>query len=136
MYINLYIEKGTPIKEIARQFNLYYPYLKIEFYKKPNAEEHSSSKEVTESTFPSSPLTQFTQQFTINISSNRTIKELEKDCASLGLRGQIYRKSGNVWIKTSFTNDWTLQHQNYEGEQISQLLIKKKKQSPFINFDI
>ena len=129
MYIKLYIEKGTPVKEIARQFNLYYPYLNIEFYKMPHLKDHSSSEEVTESTFPSSPLTQFTQEFTINISSNKTIKELEKECASLGLRGQIYRKSGNVWIETSFTNDWTLQHQNYEGEQITQLCNKEKMQS-------
>lgn len=119
MYINLCIEKETSTTEIAKQFNLYYPYLKIEFYQKPHAKKQCSSKEVTESNVRLSPLTQFTEEYKINISSNRTVKELENECGCLGLCAQIFRKSGNVWIEASLTNDWTLQHQNYEGEQIS-----------------
>jgi len=44
---------------------------------------------------------------------------VEKDFESLGLFAEVFRKSGNVWIETSLTNDWTLQQQNLEGEEIS-----------------
>ncbi|CAN5589391.1 hypothetical protein BH10BAC3_BH10BAC3_32830 [soil metagenome] len=125
MHLTLYIEKGNPTEEIAKQFNFYYPYLKIEFYNKPFVkQQHASKKDSAETNSRFGPLAQFNSTGIINISGNRTVRELEFDIASLGLYGQVLRKSGHMWIETVLTNDWTLQHQNYEGEQISNLLDK------------
>ncbi|MBK9961781.1 MAG: hypothetical protein IPP06_10775 [Saprospiraceae bacterium] len=33
-----------------------------------------------------------------------------------GLHVQVFRKSGNVWIETTVTDDWTLEKQNNEAE--------------------
>ena len=125
MQLTLYIEKGNPTEEIATRFNFYYPYLKIEFYNKPFVkQQHASKKDSTETNNKFGALTQFNCNGTININGNRTVRELEFDFASLGLYGQVLRKSGHMWIETVLTNDWTLQHQNYEGEQISSLFEK------------
>lgn len=126
MHLNLYIEKGSPTEEVKRQFNYYYPYLKIEFYSKPFVKQaHATKKESIEFLNGKSiQLNQFNCTGRLNISGNRTVRDLETDIASLGLYGQVLRKSGHMWIETVLTNDWTLQHQNYEGEQISSLYEK------------
>ena len=131
MQINLYIEKGGSAEEFRRQFNFYYPYLKIEFSTRPfnkqgHASKHASKKDPAEMmNGKSNHLKQFTSAGHVNISGNRTVRELETELARLGLYGQVLRKSGHMWIETVLTNDWTLQHQNYEGEQISSLYEKR-----------
>lgn len=125
MQLSLYIERGSPTDNIKRQFNFYYPYLKIEFYARPFVKQtFASKKDSIELNGKSNQLTHFSCSGIINISGNRTVRELECDIASLGLHGQVLRKSGHMWIETVLTNDWTLQHQNYEGEQISCLYDK------------
>lgn len=47
------------------------------------------------------------------------VSELEALLSKVGLPAQVFRRSGNVWIETSLTNDWTLAQQNYEGELLS-----------------
>jgi hypothetical protein len=36
-----------------------------------------------------------------------------------GLSVQVFRKSGNVWLETSATDNWTLRQQNNEGAELS-----------------
>ncbi|MES2647917.1 MAG: hypothetical protein V4717_13640 [Bacteroidota bacterium] len=125
MPLILYIEKGNSTEEISRQFNINYPYLKVEFYSKPFIkQQHATKKDITDNSGKPGSLTQFNCNGVINISGNRTVRELENDIAGLGLYGQVLRKSGHMWIETVLTNDWTLQHQNFEGEQISSLFDK------------
>ena len=122
MQLTLYIEKGNSTEEIVQQFNFYYPYLKLEFYNKPfTKQQFANKKDSPETNGKSTTLTQFNCNGILNISHGRTVRELESDINSLGLFGQVLRKSGHMWIQTVLTNDWTLQHQNYEGEQISSL---------------
>ncbi|MNF16790.1 hypothetical protein D3C80_2199700 [compost metagenome] len=52
---------------------------------------------------------------------------VEKDFwEKLGLSAQIFRKSGNLWIETSLTDDWTLARQNDEGFQLSNNSVSHK----------
>jgi hypothetical protein len=119
VYINLHIKKGTRVEDIARQFSLYYPYLKLELYKKRfEMEQALKRKDESESNGNSPLLKEFIEDCAINISSNRTVAEVQNECACLGLNAHVLRKAGSMWIETSLTDDWTLQHQNYEGEQI------------------
>ena len=123
--MKILIEKGNPTEDVARQFNFYYPYLKIEFYNRPFVkQQHATKSDFADVNGRSSLASQFNCSGIINISGNRTVRELESDINSLGIYGQILRKSGHLWIQTVLTNDWTLQHQNFEGEQISSLFDK------------
>ncbi len=125
MQLSLYIERGSPTEDVKRQFNFYYPYLKLELYSNPFVKQnYATKKEWVELNGKSNTLNQFNCNGVININGHRTVRELETDIAALGLYGQVLRKSGHMWIETVLTNDWTLQHQNYEGEQISSLYDK------------
>ena len=55
----------------------------------------------------------------IDIHSDITVAELGNSFASFGLRTEVYRKSGNVWVATLLTDSWTLQQQNNAGEEIT-----------------
>jgi hypothetical protein len=57
-----------------------------------------------------------------------TVAELEQQFNNLyGLEPIILRKSGNVWIETSITDDWTLEEQNTQGELITQQINERQK---------
>jgi len=55
----------------------------------------------------------------VDIHSDITVAELGNSFAGFGLRTEVFRKSGNVWVATLLTNSWTLQQQNNAGEEIT-----------------
>ena len=59
---------------------------------------------------------------TITYSEEMSVSELEKQFADkLKLSAQIFRKSGRIWLETTFTDSWSLKKQNQEGMELSQL---------------
>jgi hypothetical protein len=117
--MNIIIDKESLVKDIQEEFNSCYPFLELTFFKK-----HSTGMALLISEVASEKhlknLPDFMAPALINISGARTVNELEKDFKEqVGLLAQVFRKSGNVWIETTLTNDWTLERQNKEGEQIS-----------------
>lgn len=118
--MKLYIEKETQVDDIKRVFTACYPFLKLEFYKKQiSSNNYPLKKEVISSKAPPISLGKVAGKKMIDIDDERTVAELENEFESLGLIAEVYRKSGNVWVNTSLTNDWTLAQQNLEGEEIS-----------------
>ena len=115
--MKLFIEEGSSLADITKVFTACYPFLKIEFYKKPSVVD-TGKKEML-------PVNQPSIQFynkaktIINIEKNTTVSELENDFSNLGLKAEVLRKCGNVWVETILTHNWTLQQQNHEGEEIS-----------------
>lgn len=119
MYIN--IKTDTRISDIKRQFSDVYPFLKIEFFKRPHA-KHKLSAEMDRiiADKPISSITKNTVDAQIDINGKRTVLMVEQDFWNLyGLSVQVFRKAMNMWIETSFTDSWTLESQNSEGEMFS-----------------
>lgn len=53
----------------------------------------------------------------IDISPKRTAMELENDFRHImGLNVQVMRKSGDLWLETTKTDNWTLGQLNDEGK--------------------
>lgn len=105
----LTIDDTCSFQHIQYEFNERYPFLKIDFLRPSVGDMASlfSRKRVKGS---------------INIDNQRTVSQITKDFeAMFGLSMMISRRSGNVWIGTSLTADWTLERQNGEGESISRL---------------
>jgi hypothetical protein len=105
------IEKGKPIRDIQKEFNELYPFLKIELVEKglPVA------RVITGNSFPGTSMH-------IDVSSARTVAELESDFRNyLNFPVQVFRRAGNLWIETSLTHDWSLEQQNKEGELFSNI---------------
>lgn len=116
--MKLHIKKESKIEDICNFFTACYPFLKIELYKKPSAKNNLKKEALPFSLQLGQFLSDDLKQ-TIQITDATTVAELEDVFSSLGLKAEIFRKSGNVWVETSLTNNWTLQQQNFEGEEIS-----------------
>lgn len=93
----------------------------MNFIKTQHAEKELSSAEdkiSPEETI--SELGHLKSQESIDINKNRTVAELEGEFYDkLGIAVQVSRRTGNIWIETSQTDDRTLGMQNKQGEMSS-----------------
>jgi hypothetical protein len=114
------ITKDRIIKDIQKEFNLEFPFLKIEFFKK-GYHTRTAYKETGLSHEMMVGLNNLGSSLEgLQITGSMTVKELERKCEeALGLSVQVYRKSGNLWLETTMTDNWTLDQQNENGRQIS-----------------
>jgi hypothetical protein len=115
------IQKDTRILDIQKEFNTFYPYLKLEFFK-----NHAPQKKLAPKAEKINPveavnnITPFYEPGSISIDKKRTVAQLVQDFQeSFGLSVLVFRKSGNLWIETSLTDSWTLGKQNIIGESFS-----------------
>jgi hypothetical protein len=124
--MKLYVDIKSPGKSVQKQFNTYYPFLKIEFFR--NSANEKLSTTVKQAGYEGFLKNLFNSKVsgTIDVECGRTVAEVENDFKKqFGLSAQIFRRSGNVWIETTLTDDWTLEKQNKEGEQISSHFSQK-----------
>jgi hypothetical protein len=115
------IKPDTKLMDIQKEFNGFYPYLKLEFYK--NLSQLNKPSPKAEKINPGESFSKISRSHkggSININPNRTVSELVLDFwTTLGLSVLVFRKSGNLWIETSLTDSWTLGRQNTIGESFS-----------------
>jgi hypothetical protein len=117
--MKLFIGKESKAEDLKNLFTLCYPYLKIEFFKKPSVINVLDKKDAaTVNRFES-----ISGSALIDIDKNITVGHLENDFALLGLKAEVFRRCGNVWVETSLTEGWTLHQQNLEGEEISRQIF-------------
>ena len=113
--MHLRISSKLPISDVQKAFTSTFPFLKIEFFKgrrlhyllpgEHNIEE--AQKKITEGS--------------IEITGEMKVRELEQALDKLfPLHTQVFRRSGNIWLETTMTDDWTLAQQNEHGREISE----------------
>ena len=128
--MELRIEKETLISDAQREFNTFYPYLRIEFFENLHPENKKPAK--AKKIDPNKSicwLTKLSGSGRIDIDRKRTVAEVENDFAqTFGLSVQVFRKSANLWIETSLTDNWTLDKQNKEGESFNVHVSKSPEQ--------
>jgi hypothetical protein len=105
----LYIDDKRSFQYVQYEFSERYPFLKIDFLRPYIGD--------------GPPLFRRQRiQGTINIGGHKTVDQIVRDFEEIfGLSMIILRRSGNVWVETSLTADWTLEQQNREGENISRI---------------
>ena len=64
-----------------------------------------------------------TANINISVEKTTTVAQLEGNFLALGVKAEIFRRSGNVWVETFLTSNWTLDQQNLEGEEITRHYI-------------
>ncbi|MBY5958998.1 hypothetical protein KUV50_12675 [Membranicola marinus] len=108
----------STIKDVQTAFSEVYPYLRVDFYK-----THHKTQELFEDKDMIAPTKLFglvsksITPKTIDISPNRKVSDLEKTIyKKLGIAMQVSRRSGDLWLQTSKTDDWTLAKQNQSGQ--------------------
>jgi len=119
--MHLHIAPNRLISDIQKEFNEAFPFLKIEFFK---TRSFSRSDFMAHQIIPSQRRIGDGQQAItdgdIEVVEEMKVKDLEqifKDQFSLAM--QVFRKSGNLWLETTMTDNWTLQQQNDHGREIS-----------------
>jgi hypothetical protein len=121
--MKLQINKKTKIKDLQKVFSDAYPFLKIEFYKKPHREkELSSMKDRISSDEFISDLDNFKGRASVNIGEDRTVADMEAEFyEKSGIAVQVSRRTGDLWIETSLTDYRTLGMQNQQGKMASSI---------------
>jgi hypothetical protein len=121
MNMHLQVKEGISLWNLQKQFTDVFPFLKLEFFKSSNgAKKGPSREEILKPGEAISELENAKAAVDISIDKDMTVASLEAEFRrKAGLGVQVFRKSGNVWIATSLTSDWTLEQQNREGESLS-----------------
>lgn len=118
--MNIPINSRYQVSDVQREFNLLFPFLKLELFKYKHNFQGGSPK--LEKLPPFLYLTDLARQLPgqISLSESMTVQELEKLFEDqFGLHLQVFRKSGTLWLETTITDGWTLKQQNDHGMEIS-----------------
>jgi len=112
------ISDSKTIANIQEEFSAKFPGLKIEFYTKAHeAGEGSSVNTTLDSTKSVETVRTIHQEGDLSIDGHLKVSTLESNFKEkYGLNVQVFRKSGDIWMQTSATDDWTLAKQNRKGE--------------------
>lgn len=110
------------ISTLQKEFNKTFSFLKIEFFREPCIKGKGNSKDKMISTNEILNRFQSKKQFgKIAFTKQTTVSELEENFLNkFGICMQVFRKSGNIWLETTSTDDWTLEQQNEEGRSLAQ----------------
>jgi len=119
--MNLRIAPNRLISDLQKDFNNAFPFLKLEFFRNRN-------QQIPVFTFQqilpyNNRIGEGQAAITdgdIEVNPDMRVKELEKifqDQFSLAV--QVFRRSGNLWLETTMTDNWTLRQQNEHGREIS-----------------
>lgn len=111
----IHLDKTKSIRYIQDIFQSEFPFLRIDFYSGP--QKTKSRLKVTNSNTTLGELVKDLLPGSIQIDEKIKVGDLEGELnRRFGLYAQVLRKSGNSWIETTLTDDWTLEKQNKEGE--------------------
>lgn len=119
---------ANTLSQIKKQFNDQFPFLKLEFFRQKSNQFNSYSQAIY---LEDDYLTRSSLKNNVSlfINEHMPISSVEKMfLQQFGINTQVLRKSGNTWLETSLTHDWTLKRQNDEGKELSSLLFIKKHQ--------
>lgn len=136
--MTLHIKTDGMIGDIQNEFNSYFPFLWIEFFRLPHSKKELSPKNDKINRFsPVNQLVKGDNARIVELNEKMTIRQFEALMAEqAGLNVQVLRKSGRVWIETSFTDDWSLEQQNEEGRVMSTIHdVSSRKQVDWDDWD-
>lgn len=109
--MKLEITKETTASDVQKKFSGHYPGLKLQFYKEKNEDGINKDNALAENSL-------FKKEAIISIDKARTVADFEKEFwENTGVAAQVFRQSGNIWLQTTRTDDWTLEQQNLQGEE-------------------
>ena len=122
------INDEKSIAMIQDEFNCVFPYLKLEFFSRMHETGEASSKKFLKKN------TLLLGEFRTNHATGELellpgmkVSELEEVFkTAFGLGVQVFRKSGKSWLETIYTDSWTLEEQNKEGEELSKGTVPEK----------
>lgn len=121
--MNITINDHRKIFAIQEDFNKRFPYLKLEFFSKPHTKGGATSiKLIKHKSQTLGECRTIHNDGEITIVPAMSVAELEQHFGDIyGLGVQVFRKSGKTWLETTVTDNWTLEEQNKQGEELSKI---------------
>lgn len=120
--MKIHFSNNRLVSEIQGEFNTAFPYLKIEFLKQTS---HRTKANYSKNTVaPETKLSEIKEIHTgtdIVFDENISVSDFENTIYELfGINIQVFRRSGNIWLETTMTDNWTLKMQNEHGREITE----------------
>jgi hypothetical protein len=117
--MNVIINDKQKIAAVQKEFNKHFPFLKLEFYSRLHRIGKGSAKGVIADSTTFGECRKTAAKGILTISPEMTVADLEQAFGNTyGLGVQVFRKSGKVWLQTTITDEWTLEKQNKEGQEL------------------
>lgn len=114
--MRLRFSRSKTIFEIQEAFRQEFPFLKLEFY--PQTSTKGLKKHLLHGTSLADAGMKKDEAF-IEVHRDMTVAELENLLTKeLGLDAQVSRKSGQLWLETTMTDNWTLDKQDTHGREL------------------
>lgn len=113
--MEILINDTKTLGEIKAEFQQHFPHLKIEFYAGSHeAGEGNSNTTLLEDHWQIAQARTVHTEGHLSINGHQKTKTLEAHFkAHYGLNVQVFRKSGNAWLQSTKTDDWTLSEQEH-----------------------
>lgn len=124
--MQIYISEEAVVRDIQEKFQTMYPYLKLEFFRKPHTIGACSPE--AEKISPDTAIEKIRMIHSfgwLDISYYRTAGAVEHDFSYIfGLSAKILRKAGNLWLETTITDNWTLEELNNAGRPVKRARLQ------------
>ncbi len=117
----MFITDEKTLREVKLEFQEKFRWLKLEFYRRGHeAGEGSPEKEHYDDSLTIGQARGIHTEGEMSIHGNLKVSSLEEEFRErYGLYVQVFRRSGEVWLQTTATDDWTLAEQNEKGGHAS-----------------
>ena len=111
------ISDSKTIKEIQKEFTSLYPGLKLEFYDHGHGAYKASPKsELISKEAKVGNIRSVHNEGDIELLPEMSVNLVESQMKKIyGLNVQVFRRSKDIWLQTSTTDDWSLEKQNQKG---------------------
>lgn len=119
--MHLHIAPDRLISEVQQDFNQEFPFLKLEFFDSRSFNRSSvSGKQLLPQNQRLADAFRQVQDGDIDVQEGMKVSELESIFRQqFNMAVQVFRKSGNLWLETAMTDNWTLGQQNNHGMEIT-----------------
>ncbi len=116
----LHIASNRLLGDIQKDFNTVFPFLKLEFFRADESAAIPPAKRFLPGRYAVQNARRSRQEGDVMVDENMTVSQLENQFLALfGLGVQVHRKSGNLWLETTMTDNWSLKKQNEHGRELS-----------------
>ncbi|MBL7883957.1 MAG: hypothetical protein JNL69_07790 [Bacteroidia bacterium] len=119
--MEILISDDKTIKTLQEEFSRVFPFLKLEVFSKPHRRGEASPKKlINDNRKTLGECRKKQAPGSIKIIGSQKVSDIEQTFqTAFGLSVQVFRKSGKIWLETSSTDNWTLDKQNSEAEELS-----------------
>jgi hypothetical protein len=118
--MKILIDDNQTIEKVQQEFSSCFPFLRLEFFSKPHKVGAGSEKRDMLNHSTSLSECRLKQEGELSISAEMTVAQLEKLFKdNYRLYVQVFRRSGKLWLETTATDNWTLNYQNEQGQELS-----------------